>query len=117
MPPAEPPPQETLPGFALNCATSSLSEVIFDVPGTTTTSYSPVSRAMGVTCDRLTGDLLEMIAPTITMPPTINALGSPLFELTNCASPIVPPAPPLLSTVIFFTMPSLCSAACNARPV
>ena len=45
-----------------------------------------------------------MIAPTITMPPIISALGSPLLELTNCASPIVPPAPPLLSTVTFLTI-------------
>jgi hypothetical protein len=116
-PPAEPPPHATLPGFALNWAISSLSEVIFEVPGTTTTSYSPVRRAIGVTCDRLTGDLFEMMAPTITIPPIISAFGSPLLELTNWAIPIVPPAPPLLSTVIFLTVPSLWIAACSARPV
>ncbi len=110
-------PTRRCPGLALNWATSSLSDWILDVPGTTMTSYSPVRRAIGVTCDRLTGDLLVMIAPTMTMPPIISALGSPLLELTNCAMPIVPPAPPLLSTVIFLTMPSLCSAACSARPV
>ena len=87
------------------------------MPGTTTTWYSPVSRAIGVTCDRLTGDLLVMIAPTITMPPIIIALPSPLLELTNCARPIVPPAPPLLSTVTLGTILSACIAACSARPV
>ena len=116
-PPAEPPPQATLPGLALNWATRSFSDWSLDVPGTTTTWYSPVRRAIGVTCDRLTGDLLVMMAPTITMPPIISVLGSPLLELTNCARPMVPPAPPLLSTVILLTMLSLCIAACNARPV
>ena len=67
-------------------------------PGTTTTRGSPVSRAIGVTWLRSTGDLLVMIAPTMTIPPMISASGLPLLELTNWARPMVPPAPPLLST-------------------
>ena len=58
VPPADPPPHETLPGFALNCATSSFMDWSFEFAGTTTTCVSPVRRAIGVTCDRLTGDLL-----------------------------------------------------------
>jgi len=70
-----------------------------------------------VTCDRLTGDLLVISAPTITMPPISIVLPSPLLEVMNCARPMVPPAPPLLSTVTRGTILSACSAACNARPV
>ena len=42
---------------------------------------------------RLTGDLLVRIAPTMVMPLTISWLGSPFAPLTNCARPMVPPAP------------------------
>ena len=117
LPPAEPPPQATLPGLALTWATSSFIDCSFDAAGTTTTWYSPVRRAIGVTCDRLTGDLLVISAPTITMPPIIIVLPSPLLEVMNCARPMVPPAPPLLSTVTRGTILSACSAACSARPV
>ena len=81
MPPAEPPPQATLPGLALNCVTRSFIDWIFDDAGTTITSYSPVRRAIGVTCDSLTGDLLVTMAPTITMPPTISALRIALLRV------------------------------------
>ena len=60
--------------------------------GTTTTSYSLVSRASGVTMLRSTGDLLRTMPPTITIPPINIAFGSPLAELTNWASPNVTPA-------------------------
>ena len=117
MPPAEPPPHDTFPGSALNALTRSLIVLCGDVAGTTMTTYSLVSRAMGVTIDRSTGDLLSKIPPTITMPPIINALGSPLALLTNCASPIVPAAPPLLSNCTEPTVFALCIAEASARPV
>ena len=66
---------------------------------------------------RFTADLLRMMPPTITMPPTRMALPSPLAVLTNCASPIVPPAPPLLSNWVFLTTPALSIAAEKLRPV
>ena len=44
-----------------------------------------------------TGGLPVMMPPSITAPITISALGSPLLPLTNCARPIAPAAPPLLS--------------------
>ena len=55
--------------------------------------------------------------PTITMPPIISALGSPLALLTNCARPIVPAAPPLLSNCTDCTTLADCIAAPSARPV
>ena len=45
----------------------------------------------------LIGGLFCTIAPTITAPATTSAFGSPLLALTNCARPMVPPAPPLFS--------------------
>src|SRR5687767_10727150 len=74
-------------------------------------------RASGVVCERLTGDLFIVIPPTITNPVIITPPGSPLEELTNCASPIVPPAPPLFSNCTFFTTPAACIALANSRPV
>src|SRR6266508_2710796 len=57
------------------------------------------------------------MAPTITMPPIITALGSPFAEFTNCARPMVPPAPPLLSNCTEETSLALCIAAARLRPV
>src|ERR671922_2641306 len=57
------------------------------------------------------------MAPTITIPPIIRAFGSPLAEFTNCARPIVPPAPPLLSNCTDDTSLALCIAAASWRPV
>src|SRR6266496_1099210 len=57
------------------------------------------------------------MAPTITMPPIITALGSPLAEFTNCARPMVPPAPPLLSNCTEETSLALCIADARLRPV
>src|SRR5688572_9633836 len=117
VPPAEPPPQDTLPGSALNALTRSAMVLCGELAGTTITSHSLVSRAIGVTCDRLTADLLRMMPPTITIPPIITALGSPLAELTNCARPMVPAAPPLLSNCTPDTSLALCIAAARLRPV
>jgi hypothetical protein len=88
-----------------------------DEAGTTITSYSLVRRATGVTIDRSTGLLFRMIPPTITMPPIITALGSPFAELTNCARPIVPAAPPLFSNCTDCTSLAACIAAARLRPV
>ena len=117
VPPAEPPPQDTLPGFSLNALTRSAIVLCGEFAGTTITSHSLVRRAIGVTCERLTGDLLRMMPPTITMPPIITAFGSPFAELTNCARPMVPAAPPLLSNCTPETSFALCIAAARLRPV
>ena len=117
VPPAEPPPQDTLPGFSLNALTRSAIVLCGEFAGTTITSHSLVRRAIGVTCERFTGDLLRMMPPTITMPPIITAFGSPFAELTNCARPMVPAAPPLLSNCTPETSFALCIAAARLRPV
>jgi hypothetical protein len=59
--------------------------------------YSLVRRASGVAWFRSTGGLPVMMPPSMTAPITIIALGSPLLPLTNCARPMAPAAPPLLS--------------------
>ena len=51
------------------------------------------------------------------MPPISTAFGSFLAELTNCASPIAPAAPPLLSNCTEETSFALCIAAARLRPV
>ena len=66
---------------------------------------------------RLTADLFKMMPPTMTMPPVKMVLPSPLDVLTNYASPIVPPAPPLLSNCTLLTTPAFCMAAARLRPV
>ena len=98
MPPVEPPPHDTAAGSALSLATSSASVRYGPSAGTTTSSYSPVSRASGVTSASVTGALLVKIAPSITSPPT--RMASPRFFslVTNWARPIVPPAPAMFLT-------------------
>ena len=44
-----------------------------------------------------TGGLPVMMPPSITAPIAISAFASLLLPLANCARPMVPPAPPLLS--------------------
>ena len=95
--PREPPPHFTLPGSFLSWAITSAMFLKGELGGSTNTLYSVVRRAIGVTCDRFTGGLPVMIPPSITAPITIRAFGSPLLELTNCARPMAPAAPPLLS--------------------
>src|SRR5262245_28976285 len=117
VPPAEPPPQDTLLGSALNALTRSAIVLCGELAALTLAAHSLVRRAIGVTCDRLTADLLRMMPPTITMPPIITALGSPLAEFTNWARPMVPAAPPLLSNCTPDTSFALCIAAARLRPV
>lgn len=61
----------------MSAAAKSLALVKGDGAGTTNAKNSPVRRAMGVACASLTGLLLAVIAPTITMPATISALPCP----------------------------------------
>ncbi len=56
VPPAEPPPHDTDWGSSLNWAIRSSRVWMSELAGTTITSYSPVSRAIGVTCSSVTGD-------------------------------------------------------------
>ena len=95
--PLEPPPHDTAPGFASSRAVRSATDLIGEAAPTTTISVSAYSRAIGVAFFSVTGGLLLSIAPTITEPTTISAAGLLFSELTNWASAIVPPAPPLLS--------------------
>ncbi len=50
VPPAEPPPQDTAAGFSRSARTRLCMSRCGEVAGTATISYSPVSRAIGVTC-------------------------------------------------------------------
>ena len=115
-PPAEPPAQVTLAGSALMAAARSLAVLIGELAGTTMASSSAVSRAIGVTWSRVTGDLLVRIAPTMTKPLTMSWLPSPLALLTNWAMPMVPPAPGTLVTCTLLAMPDCVRpAASSAR--
>src|SRR4029453_17868472 len=72
----------------------------------------------GTTWSSVTGDLLGRMPPTMIAPMTSTALSLPFIVLTNSASPIVPPAPPLLVTwAPALWRPSLSSAARTALPV
>ncbi len=66
--------------------------MIGESAATTSGWYSPVSRAIGATWSSVTGDLLIAIAPIMPRPITSRlGLREPL--VTNCARPMVPPAP------------------------
>ncbi len=116
VPPAEPPPHETEPGSALSLAMRSSSVLMSESTGTAMASHSEVSRAIGVTSAKVTGDLFDRMAPTITRPDTISELPSPFF-FANWAIPTVPPAPATFSTVTDFTMPAACRTSCMTRAV
>ena len=114
-PPAEPPAQTTFDVSAFSAAARSLIVLCGEFAGTTTTSGSPVRRAIGVTASRPTGDLLVRIAPTIVMPITISWLPSPFALLTNWASPTVPPAPGTLTTCTLLAAPVAVMTCCSER--
>ena len=105
---------DTAPASFLRASVKSLSVLNGEDAGTAITSYSEVSRAMGVTEAKVTGDLLVRMAPTITRPMTMREPPSPL-ALANSASPMVPPAPPRLVSrtdpVTSFSARSACSIA------
>src|SRR5262245_51312620 len=117
MPPAEPPAQVTLDTSFFTASARSLAVLIGELAGTTMTWVSSVSRAIGVTWSRLTGDLLVRMAPTMTKPLTMSWLPSPLAPLTNWAMPTVPPAPATLVTCTLRAIFSATSACCIDRAV
>ncbi len=86
-------------------------------PGTTITSYSPVSRAIGVTSRRVTGEPFVTIALTMISPETITTSPWPRSALMNRARPIVPAAPGMFSTEVVWTSPARCSTCCMTRAV
>ena len=77
--------------------------------GTTITSKSSASLAIGVTSASVASLSLAMIPPTITVPVTINVPACPPMS-ANWPSPMVPAAPGMLTTWTLFTMPSDFSA-------
>ncbi len=81
------------------------------------TSYSPVSRAIGVTSPSVTGDWWVTMPPSMMSPDTITASPLPRSAPMNRASPIVPAAPGMFSTIGVRTMPARCSTCCIARAV
>ena len=97
-PPADPPPTATLPGSAFNASVKSFMVLNGELGATAIALYSMVSRASGTTWSSVTGDLLVRMPPTMIASMTITALSLPFIVLTNSASPIVPPAPPLFVT-------------------
>ena len=81
------------------------------------TSYSPVSRATGVTSASVIGDACITTPPSMISPETISASPRPRSAPMNRANPIVPAAPVTFSTATVRTSPSACSACCSARAV
>ncbi len=81
------------------------------------TSYSVVSRAIGVTWSRVTGDWLVAMAPTITKPIIIIICSSPALSLTSWARPTVPPAPGTLKTSTLWSITPLWSTCWTSRAV
>src|SRR3546814_13761869 len=114
-PRAEPPAQETDRGSSLNFATRSSSVLISEAAGTTMTSYSPVSRAIGVVCSSDTGDLLVRTAPTTTRPLTISLSPWPA-DPANCARHLFPPAPDTCVPYMFHPILSFSSALRPPHP-
>jgi hypothetical protein len=114
-PPAEPPAQTTFEVSAFSAASRSFIVLCGEFAGTTTTSWSAVRRAIGVTSASVTCDLLVSTAPTMVMPITIIWLPSPLAWFTNWARPTVPPAPGTLTTCTLFAPPVAVSTCCSER--
>ena len=83
-------------------------------PGTTMTSKSSASRAIGVTSASVASLSLAMMPPTITVPVTINVLAWPAMS-ASWPSPMVPAAPGMLTTCTLLTMPSALSACWDSR--
>ena len=104
-------------GPALTRSSRSFSDLIGDLVGTTTMLYSPVSRASGVTSASVTFDRLVAKDATMPKPPTIMASLRPDLLRMNCASPMAPPAPPTLMTVMPLPRPSFSMVAWSAREV
>ncbi len=117
VPPAEPPPHDTARGDARKAASRSCSVRCGESAGTTMTSCSPVSRAIGVTSASDTIDEVATIPLTITSPVTSSASSRPRSALAKRARPIVPAAPGTFSTCTFTGGVSEANARCSARAV
>ena len=98
MPPADPPAQLTRSGSARRSPTRSARVWWGEPAGTAITSYSSRSRASGTVSSIETGERLVRMDPSMTCPNTITVCGSPRWRVTRSASPMVPPAPPRLTT-------------------
>ena len=98
MPPADPPAQLTRSGSARRSPTRSARVWWGEPAGTAITSYSSSSRASGTVSSIETGERLVRMDPSMTCPNTITVCGSPRWRVTRSASPMVPPAPPRLTT-------------------
>ena len=96
IPPADPPAQLTRSGSARKSRIRSARVSWGEPAGTATTSYSSSSRASGTVSSIESGVRLVRMAPSMTCPKTISVCGSP--RATKSASPMVPPAPPRLTT-------------------
>ena len=83
--------------------------------GTTTTSGSSVSFAIGVVSSIRVSAEFVSTAPTMTSPMTMRLKGSRSFAKE--ASPTVPPAPPILETGAESTRPSAVRSSDSARAV
>ena len=105
MPPADPPPHEIDSGRSLNARIRSASERNGDAAGTTSTSYSPSSRAIGVTSRSVSAERCVTIAPSMISPDIIATSPVPRSAVTKRARPIVPAAPGMFSTDEVWTMP------------
>ena len=117
LPPADPPPHEIDSGRSLNARMKSASDRNGEAAGTTITSYSPVSRAIGVTSCSVTGDACVTMPPSMISPDTITTSPLPRSAPMNRARPIVPAAPGMFSTDAVRTMPARCSTCCITRAV
>jgi hypothetical protein len=93
VPPAEPPPNDILPGSAFMSATRSSSVLYGDCERTAIASASVVREAIGVVFERSTDESLVWIAPSITSPITISSFDWPERLDASWLSPMVPPAP------------------------
>ena len=85
--------------------------------GTAMTSYSPVSRAIGVAWFTDTGESFHSVAPTITSPVTSSARPLPRCASVNCDSPIVPAAPGTFCTSTTRVRRWASMTCCRARAV
>ncbi|MNY48436.1 hypothetical protein D3C86_1837720 [compost metagenome] len=106
-----------LVGLSLKTLSKSSRVLNSDSLRTASTLYSVNSRAIGVTSFKLICGLFCSMAVTMIAPTTSSAFGSPLVLLANCASPRVPPAPPLFSKVVDFAALASTRALPSTRAV
>src|SRR4051794_30865530 len=114
VPPLEPPPIAVPAGSAFHASSRLRRFWCGDAAGTTMTSKSSASRAIGVTSARVVALSLAMMPPTITVPVTINVLPCPDMSV-SWPSPMVPAAPGMLTTWTLLTMPSALRACWDSR--